>query len=280
MPGQANWRAAARMSTVVVAIVFCAGATLARAPSPAAVAPIAVPVPAPPMGNASTDTMTVLPPLRGIDGPFGLAPTTSGGFAARWRSLQPAIVAERYILARCRTNPAACTPEAAKFEAVVAAGRSRSGRARVGEINRAVNLAVRAMSDMTQYGVADVWASPLMTFHAGAGDCEDYAIAKYVALLEAGMAADDVRLVVVYNRPAHEGHMVAAARVDGHWLILDNRKMALIEDRDVSDLAPLALLDKADPVPALPVSPVASKLAPPASVAARSWPHAAAVAAL
>jgi predicted transglutaminase-like cysteine proteinase len=45
------------------------------------------------------------------------------------------------------------------------------------------------VSDLAQYGVTELWASPLTTFAAGAGDCEDYAIAKYVALRQAGMAA-------------------------------------------------------------------------------------------
>ncbi len=130
-----------------------------------------------------------------------------------------------------------------------------SGLARVGEVNRAVNLAIRPVSDQDQYGVPDIWASPLMTFGSGAGDCEDYAIAKYVALREAGMASGDLRLVVVYNRPAHENHMVAAARVDGRWRILDNRTMRLVADDEIADYTPLAVLDSADPAPAIAVAP-------------------------
>ncbi len=39
----------------------------------------------------------------------------------------------------------------------------REGRARLGEINRAINLAVRPVSDLAQYGQLDVWTSPLVT---------------------------------------------------------------------------------------------------------------------
>ena len=127
-------------------------------------------------------------------------------------------------------DPADCPDGGCQFGAIVDAARNRDGLGRVGEVNRAVNLALRPVSDQEQYGAPDIWASPLMTFGSGAGDCEDYAIAKYVALREAGMASADLRLVVVYNRPAHENHMVAAARVDGRWRILDNRTMRLVAD--------------------------------------------------
>jgi len=188
-------------------------------------------------------------------GPFGLAETHTGGLAQRWHILQPAITAERRILALCRAEPAMCTPAASKFGAVVAAGQARDGLARLGEINRAVNLAIRSMSDLAQYGVPDIWATPLMTFGSGAGDCEDYAIAKYVALLETGMPSDDVRLVVVHNRPAHEDHMVAAARIDGHWLILDNLTMRLVADADIDYFTPLAVLDSAESTNAIAAAP-------------------------
>jgi predicted transglutaminase-like cysteine proteinase len=209
------------------------------------------------MGLAALDTgapaVEPVPPPK--TGPFGLAAADSGSFSARWTLLQPSIRFERQILALCRTNPAVCPAAAAQFGAIVEAARSRDGLARVGEVNRAVNLAIRPVSDQDQYGVPDIWASPLMTFGSGAGDCEDYAIAKYVALREAGMASADLRLVAVYNRPAHENHMVAAARVEGRWRILDNRTMRLVADDEIADYTPLAVLDSAEPAPAIAAAP-------------------------
>ena len=76
------------------------------------------------------------------------------------------------------------------------------------------------MSDLAQYGEIDVWTSPLVTFDRGAGDCEDYAIAKFIALRQAGIAADDLRIVIMRDTIRGEDHAVAAARLDGHWLML------------------------------------------------------------
>ena len=150
----------------------------------------------------------------------------------------------------CSSRCATATANAASLRprlqllAIVDNARAREGRARLGEINRAINLAIRPMSDLAQYGQIDVWSSPLETFAHGAGDCEDYAIAKYVALRLAGVSADDLRLVVMRDTIRGEGHAVAAARLDGHWLMLDNNRMAMVEDADVRNYRPLFVLDE------------------------------------
>jgi hypothetical protein len=42
-----------------------------------------------------------------------------------------------------------------------------------------------------------------------------------------------------------EDHAVAAARLDGHWLTLDNRRMAMVEDAHVRNYRrPLFVIDQ------------------------------------
>jgi len=91
--------------------------------------------------------------------------------------------------------------------------------------------------------VADRWSSPLETFTTERGDCEDYAIAKFVALRAAGIAPQDVRLVVVHNNAAGEQHAVVAVRLDGNWIILDNRWLALVPDHELWRATPVFELD-------------------------------------
>lgn len=122
-----------------------------------------------------------------------------------------------------------CSEDEARFEEIIAAGRSREGRARIGEINRAVNLAIRPMSDERRFGVDDHWSSPLETVRAGAGDCEDYAILKLLALREVGFAPGDLKLLIVQDRASRNAHAVAAARLTGRWLVLDNRTLTLVD---------------------------------------------------
>ena len=43
-----------------------------------------------------------------------------------------------------------------------------------------------------------------------------------------------------------EDHAVASARLDGRWLTLDNRRMAMIEDFDVRNYRPTFVIDQSN----------------------------------
>jgi predicted transglutaminase-like cysteine proteinase len=179
--------------------------------------------------------------------PFGLtaSPLEGGGLLQKWLGVQRRLDDELVQLALCDGDRDGCvSPAALQFLAIVDAGRAREGRARVGEINRAINLAIRAVSDLAQYGEIDVWTSPLVTFTRGAGDCEDYAIAKFVALRLAGISPEDLRIVIMHDPVRGEDHAVAAAKLDGRWLTLDNRRMAMVEDVDVRNNRPTFVIDR------------------------------------
>ena len=179
--------------------------------------------------------------------PFGLFAATMswGGMREKWLGVERKLDDERVQLALCDGDRDHCvSPAALRLLAIVDNARARDGRARLGEINRAINLAIRPMSDLAQHGEIDVWSSPLATFASGAGDCEDYAIAKFAALRLAGVSPDDIRIVVMRDTIRGEDHAVAAARLDGHWLTLDNRRMAMVEDADVRNYRPLFVIDQ------------------------------------
>jgi predicted transglutaminase-like cysteine proteinase len=188
-------------------------------------------------------------PARNSSEPFGApaAVLTYGGLRDKWLGVERKLDDERVQLALCDGDRERCaSPAALQLLAIVDNARAREGRARIGEINRAINLAIHPMSDQAQYGQADVWSSPLVTFAHGAGDCEDYAIAKFVALGLAGISPDDLRIVVVHDTVSGEDHAVAAARLDGHWLTLDNRRMAMVEDANARNYRPLFVIYQHD----------------------------------
>jgi predicted transglutaminase-like cysteine proteinase len=178
--------------------------------------------------------------------PFALdaTPVTDGEVLDKWNDLVADVHNEGEILARCRTDAAHCPPAAKKFLDVIADGRAHDGRARIGVINRDINMAIRPTSDLAQWGVADRWSAPLATLASGRGDCEDYAIAKYVALREAGLPESDVRLVIVRDLANGVDHAVAAARIDETWVMLDNRRLVLIEDNAMARAVPLFVFDE------------------------------------
>lgn len=178
--------------------------------------------------------------------PFGLsiAMLPDSPLRSKWHDVERAIADDVRIIAECERIPAACTSlPAQRFLAIVKAASARDGLARLGEINRAFNLAIRPVSDSVQYGVEDHWSSPLATLASGAGDCEDYAIAKMVALRAAGVAAEDLRLVIIRETVSGEDHAVVAARTGGQWRMLDNRNFLMLEDGNFAKYRPLFAID-------------------------------------
>ena len=204
------------------------------------------PPPAPSPPPATTDPQDHSMQTPAEPQPFALdaTPVTDGEALAKWNDLVADLRSESETLARCRGDATHCPVAARKFLDVIADGRAHDGRARVGVINRDINLAIRPTSDLAQWGVADRWSAPLATLASGRGDCEDYAIAKYVALREAGVAENDVRLIIVRDVARGIDHAVAAARVDDTWVVLDNRRMVLTEDRAMERVVPLYAFDE------------------------------------
>jgi len=201
---------------------------------------------------AARDSSDVLSdtPLRGSlpqigEEPFGLfafhAP--EGSLWRKWRGVEADIVIDERLISLCRDHSDVCTPAAKRFLSILDAAKARSGRSQLEEVNRQINAAIRYVSDMAQHSVPDRWSAPLTTLAAGRGDCEDYAIAKYVILREAGYPAADLRFLLVRDRFAREDHAVLAARLDGRWLILDNRFNVIPEDTRMHNFTPLFALN-------------------------------------
>ncbi len=227
----------------VVAAAFKPDEEVSDKPKPAIEVPEPIDVP---RQIVTLDPVTPSPPTPPVAEPFGLAvtPVWFGKILTNWSGVETGIRADAEALRRCRDDAQRCPEAARKFLAIVAQGRAQTGRARIGVINRAINMAIEPMSDMAQWGVPDRWSPPLETFTTGRGDCEDYAIAKYVALTAAGVPAQDVKLIIVRNTAADEDHAVVAVRDGGEWTILDNRWLTLVKDVEMPKIIPEFVLDE------------------------------------
>jgi len=122
--------------------------------------------------------------------------------------------------------------------------RALAPAAQLQVVNRFFNQRIEFASDLQVWGQLDHWASPLETLRKGAGDCEDYAIAKYFALLAVGMPAARLRLVYVraqLDDGPTQPHMVLAYYPSdaGEVLILDNLVDAIRTASQRGDLAPV-----------------------------------------
>jgi len=159
---------------------------------------------------------------------FAALETPNGANLAMWRELKSGIEEEQKIITKCRSDPATCPSSAAlQFVALVNEGTRYEGRARIGHINRAANLSIRATKKYLEK-----WTPPLETLAKGIGDCKQYAVLKYVALNEAGYDVDRLRIIVVEGRMMRSSHAVVAVRSGEQWIVLDNHSYALVESSE------------------------------------------------
>lgn len=101
---------------------------------------------------------------------------------------------------------------------------------RLRRVNDFFNRRVRFDEDSTIWGQSDYWATPLETLGRAQGDCEDFAIAKYVTLKLVGVPSDKLRLTYVKARIGGpqstivQAHMVLSyyPTPDAEPLVLDN----------------------------------------------------------
>jgi predicted transglutaminase-like cysteine proteinase len=133
--------------------------------------------------------------------------------------------ADRMNLAAQRLGPRAVEGVRA-LQPLLARMAGLDEAARLPLVNEFFNRRVLFRDDAEVWGQADYWASPLETLNKGAGDCEDYAIAKYFSLVAAGMPVAKLRLVYVRAQigGAVQAHMVLAyyAQPEAEPLILDS----------------------------------------------------------
>ncbi len=128
----------------------------------------------PRMGSARVFTPvaagTRMAALNAVEEPFasfGLH-FADGPLAQIWQDVKLRILIDMASLALCAAQEASCSPAARALRNIVDEARNHDGLARIGFINRAINLAIKPTIDPL------VWQSALATLSAGAGDCKDY----------------------------------------------------------------------------------------------------------
>ena len=104
-------------------------------------------------------------------------------------------------------------------------------------INRFANRAMPYLEDLQNYGRSDYWATPL-EFLDQSGDCEDYAILKFVSLLELGFSNDQMRIVVVEDVLRRLPHAVLSVEIGDEVYILDSLFDVVLPHTRVTQYAP------------------------------------------
>ena len=104
------------------------------------------------------------------------------------------------------------------------------------EINNRMNSAPY-IEDIMNWGVTDYWATPGEFFNRS-GDCEDFAIAKFMSLRYLGFTNEQLRIAVVQDTNLNLVHAVLIVYFNGQALVLDNQVSQVVTTDSVPHYVP------------------------------------------
>jgi predicted transglutaminase-like cysteine proteinase len=130
-----------------------------------------------------------------------------------------------------------------EWNQLVASLRGRDVSMQLALLNLHVNR-YSYVEDRINWRQLDYWATPLQFLARSGGDCEDFAITKYLVLRELGVEPDDLRIVIVRDRLRGIAHAVLAVYVDGRALILDNQRDDVVVAELVRNYVPVYSLNE------------------------------------
>jgi predicted transglutaminase-like cysteine proteinase len=112
----------------------------------------------------------------------------------------------------------------AGYNHLIEVTRSWSINEKIEAVNNYFNQNIGYKEDLDAWGKDDYWATPSETLTKGVGDCEDFAIGKYYALVKLGVPVEDMKITYVKSGKFEEAHMVLLVDHDhtNDPLVLDN----------------------------------------------------------
>ena len=106
--------------------------------------------------------------------------------------------------------------------------------------------AIPYQTDQEIWQKDNFWANPLELLGKNAGDCEDFAIAKYLTLKAMGVPTQKMRIVYVVSKQIKAPHMVLAyyETPKSQPLILDNMTLRILYASERPDLRPVYMFSE------------------------------------
>ncbi|WP_095109290.1 cysteine protease LapG [Pseudomonas sp. Irchel 3E20] len=127
------------------------------------------------------------------------------------------------------------------WQHLLATQKQTSEQEQLKVVNLFFNKQMRYMEDVDLWGQVDYWETPIEGLWKGAGDCEDYAIAKYFSLRRLGVSSDKLRITYVKALRQNRAHMVLTyySTPEAMPLVLDSLIDAIQPASQRTDLLPV-----------------------------------------
>ncbi|WP_394562040.1 cysteine protease LapG [Aquipseudomonas alcaligenes] len=110
------------------------------------------------------------------------------------------------------------------WDELIRASENLPENEKLATVNRFFNRQFRFSDDSRNWRQNDYWATPVEALIKGAGDCEDYSIAKYFTLRRLGVPSEKLRITYVKALQYNQAHMVLTyySSPSAEPLVLDN----------------------------------------------------------
>ncbi|WP_228768472.1 transglutaminase-like cysteine peptidase [Shewanella sp. TC10] len=128
-----------------------------------------------------------------------------------------------------------------EWQKLIINNTQRDAYEQLNRVNQFANRNIQFKTDIEHWGKDDYWATPIESLGTGFGDCEDYAIFKYVSLIASGIEESKLRLMYVRALTIDEPHMVLIYSEEPNSipLVLDNLKSRILPANKRPDLKPI-----------------------------------------
>lgn len=119
--------------------------------------------------------------------------------------------------------------------------RTQGKQAQLEAVNHFFNQQIKYAEDSDIDNRVDYWATPIESLRAGRGDCEDYAIAKYITLRQLGVPEEELQITYVKALRYNRAHMVLTwyASPTATPLVLDSLMDKILPASQRNDLIPV-----------------------------------------
>lgn len=127
------------------------------------------------------------------------------------------------------------------WEELIHQDKSATDREKLEKVNHFFNSRIMFVNDIDLWKVQDYWATPVEFLCKKAGDCEDFAIAKYFTLKAMGMPEEKLNISYVKAIQYGIAHMVLTyySEPSAEPLVLDNLVDAISPASKRTDLMPV-----------------------------------------
>lgn len=124
-----------------------------------------------------------------------------------------------------------------QWQQMITQAKAMTPLQKINFVNREINR-IPYIVDPQNWQSDDYWETPY-EFFIYSGDCEDFAIAKYLTLKSSGIPEDNMRIVVLQDQNLNLLHSVLAVRIEDETYILDNQFQQVMRDRAIHHYQPI-----------------------------------------